>query len=163
MACERETKSLESINDFSTTELYCHSQKNQDNLLVYIDDNSLVKHMSDYCDFDKQKQSTFQEYFQNQYPMMNFRKDQHLITMRNFRRPPINFLNQQITDGTKEKANIQPIHIPLELVGFAPLNQQELRSIYRLPSLLVRICQLYRIELLRERLSKSLKLYSVSE
>ncbi|CAF5021702.1 unnamed protein product, partial [Rotaria sp. Silwood1] len=62
----------------------------------------------------------------------------------------------EITDSES-----QPVYYPIEFLCYAPLNKVDLEIIYKLPSILVRISQLYRIERLRKLFADNIKYYSL--
>lgn len=151
--CERKLRSIRQFSDLSTDEVYrsCHLSSGQ--FFTFDSNVQIRKRVNDQCLF---KSGTFAEYFLSNQPDISFRHDGFLATLKGIRQPRINFL---WTDSSLEKHEKDErkdiIYLPIEYLRYAPLNQNDWKIIYRLPSLLCRIVQLYRIEKLRKRLIKT--------
>jgi hypothetical protein len=130
-----------------------------------ISDHSLLKRASDEWDHKKDSENikTYADYFEYKEPDISIRRDLYLSTMKGIKKPKINYL-KDTSKTTKEKTNDSPkehIYYPIEHLHYAPLNQKDYELIYKLPSILIRISQLYRIERLRKLFADNIKCYSV--
>ncbi|CAF4363360.1 unnamed protein product [Rotaria sp. Silwood2] len=113
---------------------------------------------------------TYADYFENKLPHISIDRDSLMATMKPTRNPRINYLYQVPT--TKKNANKnpttdlildQPVYYPIELLHYAPVNQADLKLFYKLPSILVRLTQLYWIEQLRILFASNIQTYSLMD
>lgn len=151
--CGRKTRPIRQFSNLSTDEVYrsCHLSSGQ--FFIFDSDVQLRKRVNDRCLF---KSGTFAEYFLSTQPEISFERDGFLATLKGIRQPRINFLWVDSTLEKREKDETkEPTYLPIEYLRYAPLNQNDWKIIYRLPSLLCRVVQLYRIEKLRKLLIKT--------
>ncbi|CAF1174718.1 unnamed protein product [Adineta ricciae] len=156
--CRRKNHPVKRFDELNESELYttCHLEENT--YYIYISDRSLLKKISD--PYDKKNLEyvrTYADYFESKVPDVSIRRDSYLVTMKGFREPRINYLKETPTADESKKSSIpQYVYYPLELLRYAPLNRRDFEMIYQLPSLIVRILQLYRVERLRRLFADSI-------
>jgi len=165
--CNRKTKSIENYSELNDNELYWSIRLSEKQLCMNISDHSLLKRASDLWDHEKDLESiiTYADYFKSKEPNIPIRQDSYLATMKGFKRPRINYL-KDTSKTTKEKTSDLPkeyMYFPIEYLHYAPLNQKDFELLYKLPSILVRISQLYRIEKLRKLFADKIKYYTVND
>ena len=128
-------------------------------------DASLLKRPSDPWPHKKDADHirTYADFFAYKLGIGDCRRDTYLATMKGVRKQRINYLQEtprgskEETTGTSSEVN----HFAIECLRYAPLNGTDMDLFYRLPSLLVRVAQLSRIEQLRRLLADELRCYKV--
>lgn len=165
--CQRKTRSLENHSQLVEYELYSPIDSFGKQLYTYVPDQSHHKRLSDRWTHGKKHSETIQTYadhFQEKNPRISLPQDGYLIALRGWRRPKINYLkmSSKPDQNKSNDSNQEPIHLPIEYLRYAPLTQEDYQIFARLPSLLVRICQLYRIEKLRRFLADNVRVDLVS-
>ncbi|CAF4974288.1 unnamed protein product, partial [Rotaria socialis] len=164
--CNRRNKQVQSHAELVDDELYYPSHLQDKRFCMNVSDPSLLKRASDSWDQKKSSENikTYADYFENKYPNILVRRDEFLATMKGVKKARINYLNEISTNNRKENKNdsesSEPIYYPIEVLRYAPLNQVDFELIYKLPSILVRISQLYRIERLRKLFADKIQYYS---
>jgi hypothetical protein len=160
--CNRKNKFVRNYSELNDNELYCLTNLSKNQLYMNISDRSLLKRASDVWDHETNSETikTYADYFENRQPNITIQRDSYLATMKGFKKPKINYLTD-IPKTTKDKTSSSPTYHPIEYLHYAPLNKNDFQLIYKLPSLLVRISQLYRIEKLRKLFADNIKFDSV--
>ncbi|CAF3242033.1 unnamed protein product [Rotaria sp. Silwood2] len=152
----RLNKSVEHHSQLSVSELYVawHLQNKQ--LYITVPDIALLKRTSDLWMHKTKSETikTYADYFEHKLPNVSIHRDSLMATMRAISNPRINYLHQIPTENKANKNSTtdlidQSVHYPIELLHYAPVNQADLKLLYKLPSILVRLTQLYWIEQLR--------------
>ncbi len=93
----------------------------------------------------------------------SLRKDPRKAEMKPIPKPNINCLkiSSSTTNKVPNTSSTKPVYVPFERLRYAPLNQTDFQLIYKLPSILIRIPQLYYIEQLRKLLAVNIQSYLV--
>ncbi|CAF1375740.1 unnamed protein product [Rotaria sordida] len=163
--CNRKNKFIQNNSELNNSELYYPRHLPDKRFYMNISDNSLLKRASDPWDqkIISTNIKTYADYFQYKVPNIHIRRDAYLATMKGVKKARINYLKEISTNIDKETidSESQPIYYPIEFLCYAPLNKIDLELIYKLPSILVRISQLYRIERLRKLFADNIKYYSL--
>jgi len=125
-----------------------------------------LKRTGDKCEHKKEMENieTYADYFQRKVPNTPIAKDCLMGTMKPFKRPRRNYLTDSMSKKDKEStipSNRPPDYYPIELLRYYSLNQTDIQLIYKLPSILVRVQQLFYIEQLRILLANNLQSYPV--
>ncbi|CAF4697295.1 unnamed protein product [Rotaria sp. Silwood1] len=164
--CNRKNKSILNPSELNDNELYYpwHSSKKQ--LYTNISDVSLLKRVTDKWGHKKPLDTikNYADYFEYKVPNIYIQRDRLMATMRTFRKPKINYLKDSPSKKEKESNSsiiIQNNYYPIEVLFYGPLNQADFELIIKLPSILVRISQLYYIEQLRKLLADNIQSYSL--
>ena len=164
--CDRKNRSIENYFELNDTELYCARHLPYKQFYMHVPNISLLKKASDPCDFQKSEKiiGTYADYFENTVSNIHIRRDEVLATMKGIKKARINYLKCLPMDVVQDKndSKNQLIYYPIELLCYAPLNRLDFELIYKLPSILVRISQLYNTERLRKLFADNLQCYSVS-
>lgn len=164
--CDRKNKSVKSYSELNDIELYYASHLPEKRFYVNISDTSLLKRASDPWTQKKSLENvkTYADYFEYKVPYIHIKHDSFLATMKGMKKARINYLKDASIETKKEtnKSEQEFFYYPIELLRYAPLNQTDFKLIYKLPSILVRISQLYRIEKLRKLFADNIQCYSVS-
>jgi hypothetical protein len=129
---------------------------------------SMPKRTSDPWKHKKKSDTikTYADYFQDKVPNCSIQQDSLMAEMKAVNKPRIDYLYQS-SSGTKKNENHivstsdQHVYYPFELLQYAPVNQTDLQLFYKLPSILVRITQLYYTEQVRRLFASSINSYSV--
>ena len=164
--CSRKDTIVQNHSELNDNELYCPSHFPDKRFYMNISDHSLLKRASDeYNHKNKEVPNikTYADYFESKVPHVRIRRDSYLATMKGVKKPRINYL-KEFSQNKKEETNDlekEAVYYPIELLRYAPLNSKDFESIYRLPSVLIRISQLYRIERLRKLFADNINCYSV--
>ena len=161
----RRNRPVQTYEELSVDELYYAQHLNHRQWFTAISDVSLLKRPTDTWPHKKDADGihTYADYFANKLGIDNFRRDTYLATMKGVRKQRINYL-QETTRGGKEElpGTLSEVnHFLVECLRYAPLNRADMDLFHRLPSLLVRVAQLSRIEQLRSLLAKDLRCYTV--
>jgi hypothetical protein len=164
--CNRKNKPIQNPSELNDQEVYMRLYSPEKQFYMNISDDSLSKRASDLWEHKKRPTDTIEsyaDYFEYKIPNVRIRRDYLMGTMKNFRKPRINYLND--SPSRKEKESLIPAtkyeYFPIELLRYAPLNQTDFELIYKLPSILARISQLYYIEQFRQFLADNIRSYSV--
>ena len=164
--CDRKDKIVQHYSELNSNELYCPSHLSQKGFYKIISDGSLSKRISDPWEHKNESGSfkTYADYFEKKAPNVRIKRDSLLATMKGVKKPRINYLKGQLKRTVDESndSEKQIVYYPIELLHYAPLNSKDYELIYQLPSILVRISQLYRIERLRKLLADNIQYYPVS-
>jgi len=163
--CNRKNQSVQNHSELNDNELYWPFHLSKKQLYANVSDRSLLKRASDEWDHKKKSENikTYADYFEYNEPTISIRRDLYLATMKGIKRPKINYLKESSKSTKEETIDLLEGHnyYPIEYLRYAPLNRKDLELIYKLPSILVRISQLYRIEKLRKLFADNIKCYSV--
>jgi hypothetical protein len=152
--CHRHRKPIEHPSLLSNTELYTVWYLSSKPLFMYQSNTSQIKRASDR----KTNSESYADFYEKLIPNIHIEKDLIMGSMRaiNKRKISLNIREDSI------KSSDQTIYYyPIELIHYAPLNQLDLQLISKLPSILVRIVQLYHIEKLRKLFAENIQSYSV--
>jgi len=164
MICNRKIKYVQNYSELNDNELYYPFHLPDKRFYMNISDPSKLKRASDpWKEKELENVKTYADYFENKVPNVRIRRDSFLATMKGIKKPRINYLKETsiiAKDESSEPAE-NLVYYPIELLHYAPLNQPDWELIYKLPSILVRISQLYRIERLRKLFAEKIQCYSV--
>lgn len=163
---QRKNRFLQTHSELTENELYCPIDLFGKQLYTYVPDQSHRKRLTDRWTHLKHSVTiqTYADHFQEKHPRISLERNAYLIALRGWRRPKINYL-KMTTKPDKNKSNDSNhefVYHPFEHLQYAPLNQEDYQTLARLPSILVRISQLYRIEKLRKSLAENVGVHSVS-
>ncbi len=91
------------------------------------------------------------------------RRNSPKVLVKRIEKPNIDYLKKSSSPTNKEQKTVppKPEYCSMEVLRYAPLNQTDLELIYKLPSALARISQLYHIEQLKKLLVDNNDFYSV--
>jgi hypothetical protein len=90
-------------------------------------------------------------------------KDSSKVSLKRIEKPNMDYLKKVSSPTNKKQKTLspKPERCSIEVLRYAPLNQTDLELIYKLPSALARISQLYHIEQLKKLLADYNQSYSV--
>ncbi len=166
--CNRLNKPVEHLSHLSDTELYVAWHLSYKPLYIKMPGVSMPKRTSDPWKHKKKLDTikTYADYFQDKVPNCSIQRDSLMAEMKAVNKPRINYLYQSLSDTKTNENHIvstsdQHVYYPIELLHYAPVNQSDLQLLYKLPSILVRITQLYYTEQLRRLFASSINSYSV--
>ncbi|CAF2736199.1 unnamed protein product [Rotaria sp. Silwood2] len=168
--CNRLNKPVEHHSQLSDDEVYVawHLQNKQ--LYINMPDSALLKRTSDLWTFKTKLETikTYADYFEYKLPNVCIDRDSLMATVKAISHPRINYLHRIPTETKAAKNSTndlsdQCIHYPIELLHYGPVNQADLKLFHKLPSILVRLTQLYWIEQLRIVFASEIKSYTVGE
>lgn len=166
--CDRLSKPVEDISHLSDTELYVAWHLPCKPLYIKMPGVSMPKRTSDPWKHTTKLNTikTYADYFQDKVPNCSIQPNSLMAEMKRVNKPRINYLYPSSSSKkTKEKhivsSSNESIYYPIELLHYAPVNQADLQLLYKLPSILVRVTQLYYTEQLRTWLASNISTYSV--
>jgi hypothetical protein len=167
--CNRLNQAVESHSCLSDSELYVAWHLPHKPFYVKMPDVSSFKRTSDPWKHKKKSDAiqTYADYFQDKVPTVQIQRDALMAEMKAVSKPRINYLCQSPSDtNTSEISTTLPInqsvyYYPIELLHYAPVNRADLQLFHKLPSILVRITQLYYTERLRLLFASNVQNYSV--
>ena len=150
--CKRKGRFVQTYEELNDIELYWPLGLSRNQLYMNISNPLKRKRASDK--WDHGNNDTYADYFQSKQPEVSIRRDSYLATVRGFKKVRINYMKDSLP-LKKEKLidDSNDIYYPIEHLRYAPLNQHDIELISKLPSILARISQLYRIEKLRKLFS----------
>ena len=163
--CNRKNKLIQNPAELSDEEVYIRLDSTDKNLYVNISDVSFRKQASDPWKHKKSVETieSYADHFEYKTPGLRIRRDFPMATMKDFKKPKKNYLTD--FQSKKDKQSNVPSnkldYFPIEVLRYASLNQTDSQLIYKLPSILVRISQLYYIEQFRKLLADNIQCYSV--
>jgi hypothetical protein len=152
--CHRHRKSIEHPSLLSNTELYTVWYLPNKPLFMYQSNISQIKRASDR----KTSHESYADFYEKLIPNIHIKQELIMGSMRaiNKRKICLNIREDPI------KSSDQTIYYyPIELLHYASLNQSDLQLISKLPSILVRLVQLYHIEKLRKLFAENIRSYPV--
>jgi len=152
--CHRHKEPLEHPSFFSPTELYTVWYLPTKPLFRYVSNISQIKRASDH----KTNTQTYADYYEKLIRNIHIEKDFIMGSMKAINKRKI-ALNKH--DDSIISSDQTIYYYPIELLHYAPLNQSDFDLISKLPSILVRIVQLYHIERLRKLFAENIKSYPV--
>ncbi len=160
--CYRKNKLIQHPSELNDNELYRILYLSEKQLFMNISDEVPSKRAGDKWQHKKLLETieTYADHFEYKAPDIHIQRDLFMATMKDFRKLRINYLKDSPLKKDKELI-IKTDYYPVEVLRYAPLNQSDLQLIYKLPSILVRILQLYYIEQLRRLLATNIQSYSV--
>jgi hypothetical protein len=163
--CDRKNKLIQNPSELNDYELYYPSHSSDKQFYMNISDNSLLKRASHLWEHKRPVETIecYADYFEYKVPGIHIQRDYLLATMKTFRKPRINYLNNSLLRKEKEStiSSTKPEYYPIEVLRYAPLNQTDFELISKLPSILARISQLYYIEQMRKLLADNIQSYTV--
>lgn len=165
--CKRKDQICDNLSQLNDNELYCISYESKNEIYMNISDISIAKKTGDPWTHKKLKETveTYADHFECRVANIRIQRDHPMATMQNYREPRINYLNDTPSKKEKKSDNLAtttpPRYFPIEVIRYARLNKTDFELIFKLPSILVRIGQLYYIEQLRELLAVNIKSYPV--
>jgi hypothetical protein len=157
--CYRKNKCPSELND---NELYSISYLSEKQFFMTVSDEFPLKRAGDKWEHKKLLETieSYADHFEYKVPGIKIQRDLPMAVVKDFRKLRINYLKDSPLKKDKE-VTIKTDYYPVEVLRYAPLNQTDLQLIYKLPSILVRISQLYYIEQLRRLLATNIQSYSV--
>ncbi|CAF4312506.1 unnamed protein product [Rotaria sp. Silwood2] len=164
--CDRKNKFVQDSSELNDNELYYPLHLSKKQLYTNISDVSLLKRVVDKWEHKRPLETTesYVDYFEHKVPNIHIQRDRFMATMKTFRKPRINYLKDSPLKKEKEQNSLiitQNCYYPIEVLCYAPLNQTDFELFFILPSILVRISQLYYIEQLRKLLADNIQSYSL--
>lgn len=163
--CNRLNKPIENHSKLSDDELYVAWYLPNKPLYIVMPNSAPSRRTSDPWMY-KGKSDTIKtnaDYFQNKVQNTSIHPDSLMATVKAVSNPRINYL-YPISSEKKTKSDSissQAVYFPIELLHYAPLNQADRKLFYKLPSILIRLTQLYWTEQLRQLFASKLEIYSV--
>jgi hypothetical protein len=169
--CNRLNQPVEHHNFLSDSELYVAYHLPHKPFYIKMPDVSSFKRTSDPWEHKKKSETiqTYADHFQDKVPNVHIQRDSLMAEMKGVSKPRINYLWKSLSDkntneiSTTSPANQSAYFYPIELLHYAPVNRADLQLFYKLPSILVRITQLYYIERLRILFASNIQNYSVRQ
>jgi hypothetical protein len=152
--CYRHKKPIEHPLFLSDAELYTVWYLPTKPLVIFQSNVSPIKRSSDH----RTNTQTYANYYEKLIPNIHIEKDFIMGSMIVINKRKI-VLNNQDDLITSSDRKID--YYPIELLHYAPLNQSDFELISKLPSILVRIVQLYHIEKLRKLFAENINSYPV--
>jgi hypothetical protein len=128
----------------------CQSQK-----FVYESNPSLQRRMTD----QNEKSQTYLAHFTDKCPELSLESNDVLVALFGHRAAQLNYHQRPTALGKSSQREVQ--QFPLKALRFAPLNRNDWQRAHRLPSLLLRVFQLCRVERFRKNLAERIACYSV--
>ncbi|CAF1273759.1 unnamed protein product [Rotaria sordida] len=164
--CDRKNKFIQNLSELNDNELYYPSYPSKKQLYTNIPDVSLLKRVTDKWEYKKRLETieSYADYYEHKVPNIHIQRDLSMATMKSFRKPRINYLKDSPLKKEKETNSLiitQYSYYPIEVLHYGPLNQTDFELFFKLPSILVRISQLYYIEQLRKLLADKIRSYSL--
>ncbi|CAF1193375.1 unnamed protein product, partial [Adineta steineri] len=162
--CNRKNESIHHPSELNDDELYCISGLSEKQFFINISDQSLLKRVTDQQEH-KKSLDTVESYFDNfqrRFPDIVFRKDFFMATLKDFKKPKINYLKISTTKDDKQ-STYKPSYYPVEILRYAPLNQLDFQLISKLQNILARITQLYYIEQFKQLLINNIQPNTVDQ
>ena len=164
---QRKNRFVQNHSELTPQELYTPIDALGKQLYTYIPDQQHLRRVSDPWPHRNRSENlrTYADYFKWKYPDLTFNENAYLATLKGWRRPKINYMKrvhksivQKSTDSHQER-----IYHLIEQLQYAALNPDDFQILVQLPSILIRISQLYRIEKLRKLLGDNIQVHSVSK
>ena len=152
--CHRHKKPIEHPVFLSDTELYTVWYLPTKPLFIYLSNTSQIKRASDR----RTNTQTYADYYQKLIPNVHIEKDFLMGSMKKINKKKIE-LNKQ--EDSIILSDQQIYYYPIELLHYASLDQSDFDLISKLPTILLRIVQLYHIERLRKLFTENLQCYIV--
>lgn len=134
LICNRKNKSIKNLSEINDQEIYIRSKIPGKHYYTIATDA-----------FSPQQVS-------------NLRRDSSKIVTKRIEKPKVDYLKKCPSSANKKQKTLpsKPDCCQIKDLGYAPLNQTDLKLIYKLPSVLARISQLSYIEQLRKLLATHL-------
>ncbi|CAF3332479.1 unnamed protein product [Rotaria sp. Silwood2] len=163
--CNRLNKPIENYPQLSDNELYVAWYLSHKPLYVVMPGDVPSKRTSDPWIYKRKLDTikTYADYFQNKIPQISIPCDALMATMKPVSNPRINYLYPSSIEKKAKNGSVcdRVVYLPIELLHYAPLNQADMKLFYKLPSILIRLTQLYWTEQLRQLLPLKPEIYSV--
>ena len=160
--CSRRDKSLQSPSELDEKELYYATPREY---LVYVGHPSLSKKASDAWEHKKSVDTikTYADHFEYKNAGLRVRRDFQMGTMKVTKRPRLNYLKVPPALNRKETIalNQTETYYPIEVLRYASLNRADFDLIHKLPSVLLRLTQLYHAQRLQQLFGENIRCYSV--
>ncbi|CAF1126055.1 unnamed protein product [Adineta steineri] len=167
--CNRLNKPVEDYSQLSDDELYTAQHLSQKLFYMKMPNGCSSKRTSDPWEHKKKIETikTYADYFQEKVPDVNIHRDALMVEVKGISKPRINYLysspSDKKNDSTSTSSNQPSVYYPIELLHYAPFNIADMQFFHKLPSILVRITQLYYIEQLRTLFATHVKNYSLMD
>ena len=163
--CDRPNRSLQDSSELIENELYYPYYVSPREYLTYISDPSLSKKVTDPWEHKKRVETikTYADYFENKLEGIRIRRDLAMGTMKIVKKPRLHNLKEAPVSTREEKVVLNPSehYYPIEVLRYASANRADFDLIHKLPSVLLRLNQLYHLERLHQLFSKNIRCYSV--
>lgn len=160
--CNRRTKSLRDPSELDEKELYYATPREY---LLYVSDPSLSKKASDAWEHKKLVDTikTYADHFEYKNEGLRVRRDFRMGTMKVTKRPRLNYLKVPPALNRKEiiALNQAETYYPIEVLRYASVNRADFDLIHKLPSVLLRLTQLYHVQRLQQLLGENIRCYAV--
>ncbi len=139
LICDRKNKPIQNPSELNDQEVYMRLNSSDKHFYMNVTSDSLPKQASDLW------------------------KDSLKVAVKRIKKPGINYLKNLSSTTNQEPISPtpKPYPYPITDLRYAPLNQTDVGLIYKLPTILVRISQLYHIEKCIQFLADNIQCYSV--
>ena len=171
--CNRKKQLVRNPAELNDEEVYISLNHTEKEFFVDISDQSPPKRASDLLEFKEEPSSnsgqykrklpdnveTYADYHEYKRPDIHIKRDFLMAAVQSFKKPRTNYLRDSLEiDREKRVTSIvtKAIYFPIEILRYAPLNQRDFELIYKLPTILIRICQLTYIEQLRKLFTENI-------
>lgn len=162
--CNRKKESIKNPSELNNQEVYRRLDSQDKQFYINNSDDSLMKRASDQWPSKRKLDeniNSYADHFEYKMPGIHIQRDFVMATTAIFKKPRINYFDNSLSKADKEKESAllssKVEHYPIEVLRYAPLNQKDFDLMYKLPSTLVRISQLYYIEQLRQFLANNIQ------
>jgi len=152
--CHRHNKSIEHPSILSNIELYTVWYLPAKPLFRQLPNVSQPKRASDR----KTGTQTYADYYEKLIPNIHIQRDFVMSSLKAINKRKLSLDKQEDLIISSDQTIY---YYPIELLHYAALNQTDFELISKLPSILVRIVQLYHIERLRKLFAENIKCYPV--
>ena len=152
--CQRHKKSLKRPSDLCDTELYSISCSPIKLYYIYKKDPCSKKRATDY----RSGTETYADYYEKLLPNVRIQRDSLLYPTKVINKMKLSLYVRQYEILSSDQTIY---YYPIEVLYYAPLNQQDFELILMLPSILNRVVQLYHLQRLRSMLAVNLSCYPV--
>ena len=166
--CNRLNKPVARLADLSEAELYVAWHLPNKPVYMFKPNIGPQKKTSNLFEYTKKSvpSQTYAEYFREKLKGVQINPDSPMATMKAVNHSRTNYLQASTGGKTKTKVSTNvvldnPVYYPIELLHHAPVDQADAKLFSMLPSILVRLTQLHRIEKLRQQVK--LEQYTVRE
>lgn len=171
--CKRKHQLIGDIAEVNDDEVYMSLNHTEKEFFVNISDSCDPKLASDPLEFRREPSAnsgqhkrklpdnvqTYADFHEHKREGIRIERDRLMAAVQSFKKPRTNYLKDSVEiDREKRVTSIlsQTVYLPIEILRYAPLNQRDFHLIYKLPTILIRICQLTYIEQLRKLFTENI-------
>jgi len=161
--CARKDQLIQNPSELDDQEVYYSPHSIDKQFYINISDVFLLKQSSDRCTYKRPLKTieSYADYYEHKIPNIRIERDLVMSTMKPAGKPRINYLKDSIAKKESRPSSTKLDYFPVEVLRYAPLNQTDFELIYKLPSIFIRISQLYRIVQLGKRFADNIQSCSV--